>query len=71
MSRTLESPVERGSSRGLHLDTEVAAYLLAPTDGSYELEKLFVSYFNEERLPVYLEKDAWPLAETRRRRRLA
>lgn len=29
-------------------DTEVAAYLLAPTDGSYELEKLGMTYYNQE-----------------------
>jgi len=31
---------------GFIFDTEVAAYLLAPTDGSYELEKLGLTYFN-------------------------
>ncbi len=29
-------------------DTEVAAYLLAPTDGSYELEKLGMVWYNRE-----------------------
>lgn len=33
---------------GFVFDTELAAYLLAPTDGSYELDKLSVSYFNFE-----------------------
>jgi len=33
---------------GFVFDTAVAAYLLAPTDGSYDLEKLAVSYFNFE-----------------------
>ncbi|MFR4334756.1 MAG: hypothetical protein ACLT3D_01530 [Lawsonibacter sp.] len=31
---------------GFGFDTEVAAYLLAPTDGSYDLEKLGLAYFN-------------------------
>ncbi len=36
------------SLEGFVFDTELAAYLLAPTDGSYELDKLSVSYFNFE-----------------------
>ncbi len=38
-------------------DTEVAAYLLAPTDGSYELEKLGMTYYNQEfpKAAAYLE----------------
>jgi DNA polymerase-1 len=31
---------------GFVFDTEVAAYLLAPTDGSYDLEKLGLTYYN-------------------------
>ena len=34
------------STDGFVFDTALAAYLLAPTDGSYELEKLSVTYFN-------------------------
>jgi DNA polymerase-1 len=33
---------------GFLFDTEVAAYLLAPTDGSYELEQLAKTYFPQE-----------------------
>ena len=33
---------------GFVFDTEVAAYLLAPTDGSYELEKLGLTYYNHQ-----------------------
>ncbi|MGI5962101.1 MAG: DNA polymerase I [Lawsonibacter sp.] len=33
---------------GFLFDTQVAAYLLAPTDGSYELEKLGMTYYNRE-----------------------
>jgi len=46
---------------GFVFDTQLAAYLLSPTDGSYELEKLAVSYFNVE-LPkagLYLAQDAF------------
>ena len=34
------------STEGFIFDTAVAAYLLAPTDGSYELEKLGMTYYN-------------------------
>ena len=47
-------------------DTEVAAYLLAPTDGSYELEKLGMTYYNQEfpKAAAYLEEGAFgPLAD--------
>ncbi len=36
------------SPAGFVFDTEVAAYLLAPTDGSYDLEKLGLTYYNQE-----------------------
>ena len=36
------------STDGFIFDTAIAAYLLAPTDGSYDLEKLSVTYFNFE-----------------------
>lgn len=45
LSRLLEEGVE---GAGIVFDTAVAAYLLAPTDGSYDLERLGVSYFNRE-----------------------
>ena len=34
--------------QGIRFDTELAAYLLSPTDGSYELEKLGITYYNQE-----------------------
>ena len=34
------------SAEGFVFDTALAAYLLAPTDGSYDLEKLAVTYYN-------------------------
>ena len=34
--------------QGIRFDTEIAAYLLSPTDGSYELEKLGITYYNQE-----------------------
>ena len=51
---------------GFEFDTEVAAYLLAPTDGSYELEKLGLTYFNFQppRAADYLDEGAFgPLAD--------
>lgn len=49
------------STDGFVFDTELGAYLLAPTDGSYELEKLSVSYFNFEtpKAAVYQAEDAF------------
>ena len=34
--------------QGIRFDTELAAYLLSPTDGSYDLEKLGLTYYNQE-----------------------
>ena len=51
---------------GFVFDTELGAYLLSPTDGSYDLEKLSVSYFNFEtqKASLYLDEDAFgPLAD--------
>ncbi len=39
---------ERLPCRGFVFDTALAAYLLAPTDGSYALEKLGLCYFNHQ-----------------------
>ena len=53
-------------AEGFVFDTALAAYLLDATAGSYDLPRLFVSYYNEE-LPraLYLEPDAFsPLGET-------
>ena len=47
---------------GFIFDTALAAYLLDATAGSYDLQRLFVSYFNEELpKPLYLEKEAFSL----------
>ncbi|MBE6918514.1 MAG: DNA polymerase I [Ruminococcaceae bacterium] len=47
---------------GFVFDTAIAAYLLDATAGSYDLARLFVSYFNEELpKPVHLERDAFSL----------
>ena len=47
---------------GFAFDTALAAYLLDATAGSYDLQRLFVSYYNEElSKPLYLEKDAFSL----------
>ena len=51
---------------GFVFDTEVAAYLLAPTDGSYELEKLGLSYYNQQfpKAEAYLAEGAFgPLSD--------
>jgi len=51
---------------GFVFDSEVAAYLLSPTDGSYELEKLGLSYcgFQPPKAADYLAPDAFnPLAD--------
>ena len=54
------------STEGFLFDTAVAAYLLAPTDGSYDLEKLSVTYFNVQipKAESYLAEGAFgPLAD--------
>ena len=49
-------------TEGFLFDTALAAYLLDATAGSYDLGRLFVTYFNQELpKPVYLEKDAFSL----------
>ena len=51
---------------GFVFDTEVAAYLLAPADGSYDLEKLGMTYFNRQfpKAADYLADGAFgPLAD--------
>ena len=51
---------------GIVFDTEVAAYLLAPADGSYDLEKLGMTYFNHQfpKAADYLSDGAFgPLAD--------
>ena len=61
--RLLDEGIQPG---GIAFDTEVAAYLLAPTDGSYDLEKLGLTYYNQEfpKAKLYLEDGAFgPLAD--------
>ena len=51
---------------GFVFDTEVAAYLLAPADGSYDLEKLGLTYYNHQfpKAADYLADGAFgPLAD--------
>ncbi len=51
---------------GFIFDTEVAAYLLAPSDGSYELDKLGLTYYSQQipKAEVYLEEGAFgPLSD--------
>ena len=64
LSRLLNEGI---AGAGFVFDTALAAYLLAPTDGSYELEKLGMTYFNQEfpkARDTYLAADAFtPLAD--------
>ena len=63
MARLLQEGL---STDGFVFDTALAAYLLAPTDGSYDLEKLSVTYFNFEtaKSKDYLDEDAFgPLSD--------
>ena len=47
---------------GFVFDTTLAAYLLDATAGSYDLQRLFVAYYNEELpRPVHLEPDAFSM----------
>ena len=49
-------------AEGFIFDTALAAYLLDATAGSYDLARLFVTYYNEELpKPLHLEKDAFSL----------
>ena len=47
---------------GFVFDSALAAYLLDATAGSYDLQRLFVAYYNEELpRPVHLEPDAFSM----------
>ena len=49
-------------AEGFIFDTALAAYLLDATAGSFDLGRLFVSYFNEELpKPLHLDPDAFAL----------
>ena len=53
-------------AEGFIFDTAIAAYLLSPTDGSYDLPKLGMTYFNREFADekAYCTEDAFaPLAD--------
>ena len=64
LSRLLDEGIRGG---GFVFDTALAAYLLSPTDGSYELEALGMRWFNHEypkARDTYLAPDAFtPLAD--------
>lgn len=56
------------STEGFRFDTELAAYLLAPTDGSYDLDKLGMARFRQEypKAKAYCDPDAFaPLSDRR------
>jgi len=51
---------------GFVFDTALAAYLLDSTQSSYDLQRLYVTYFNTELpKPVFLERDAFSLLADR------
>ena len=59
LSQLLAEGIQGG---GFVFDTALAAYLLSPTDGSYDLEKLGITYFNREypkAKDTYLAPDAF------------
>ena len=59
MGLLLENGLPAG---GFVFDTALAAYLLDATAGSYDLQRLYVAYFNAELpKPAYLDKDAFSL----------
>ena len=63
LTRLLEEGIV---GEGFRFDTAIAAYLLAPTDGSYDLEKLGMRYFGFEprKAKDYLEEGAFgPLSD--------
>ncbi len=53
-------------AEGFIFDTALAAYLLDATAGSYDLQRLFVSYYNTELMkPLHLEPEAFsPLSDS-------
>ncbi len=59
----LEDLLEEGlQGEGFLFDTELAAYLLSPTDGSYDLEKLALAYFHFEAPKAKLYREGDPFA---------
>ena len=49
-------------AEGFIFDTALAAYLLDATAGSYDLQRLFVSYYNEELpKPIHLDPEAFSM----------
>ncbi len=64
MSRALTLGI---SADGFVFDAAIAAYLLSPTDGSYELDKVGAKYFKETYPPEkeYLGAKAWIKEEQR------
>ena len=62
MSRCLTRGI---TAEGFVFDAAIAAYLLAPTDGSYELDKVAAHWFHESFPPAkdYLSDRAWAAEE--------
>ena len=72
---TMRALLERElPAEGFVFDTALAAYLCDATAGSYDIPKLFLSFYNEELpKPAHLAQEAFTslLGTTRRRRRLS
>ena len=63
----MRQALERGfEARGFLFDAAIAAYLLSPTDGSYELDKVGGQYFSETfpSAKDYLGKKVWEEEES-------
>ena len=70
----MRQSLERGfAAEGFLFDAAIAAYLLSPTDGSYELDKVGGQYFAETFPPAkdYLGKKAWSDGESALKARAA
>ena len=74
IKEVMRGALERGfEARGFVFDGAIAAYLLSPTDGSYELDKVGGQYFTETFPPEkdYLGKKAWDDEESAAKARAA
>ncbi|MDY3013701.1 MAG: DNA polymerase I [Evtepia sp.] len=66
---TMSQALKRGfQAEGFCFDGAIAAYLLSPTDGSYDLDKVGAKYFGESFPSVkdYLGSKAWNSEESRK-----
>ena len=74
IKEVMRRSLERGfGAEGFLFDAAIAAYLLSPTDGSYELDKVGGQYFSETFPPAkdYLGSKAWADGESAARAKAA